>query len=235
LQEEVKDLLRLAPAEEPQAQQPQPALSIREEAGGGVMVSGLSVHDVDSLDAVSALLYRGALCRSTASTNMNMHSSRWVSSGGRDTGALNKFTFVAPSHRGAHADCVLGSVAGRSHAVCTLYLEGQCADKMVLSKFNLVDLAGSGEPQAGQCQLPPLKLLGLGLGPPFILSCAFILLSDVHSPLQSVPSVPGRRASGSRRASPSTGASWRSATSSLRSQTLHAVATPATYPTGAED
>jgi transposase len=64
---------------------------------------------VESLSAVSALLYRGALCRSTAATNMNTHSSR-------------------------------------SHAVCTLYLEGwdesQPDAPHVASKFHLVDLAG---------------------------------------------------------------------------------------------
>lgn len=43
-----------------------------------VTVSGLSRHEVVSVEAVSALLYQGALCRATASTNMNTHSSRYV-------------------------------------------------------------------------------------------------------------------------------------------------------------
>lgn len=87
-----------------------PQLSIREEPGKGVCVVGLSMHDVENLDSVSSLLYQGALCRATASTKMNMSSSR-------------------------------------SHACCTLYLEGwsdlQPDAPRVFSKYHLVDLAGS--------------------------------------------------------------------------------------------
>jgi len=71
----VKDLLRFADGGSGNAAVP--SLAIREEAGGTVTVTGLSRHEVDCVDVVSALLYQGALCRATASTNMNTHSSRW--------------------------------------------------------------------------------------------------------------------------------------------------------------
>ena len=51
------------------------SLSIRED-GNGIQVAGLSLHEASSLSTVHDLLYRGALARSTASTNMNSHSSR---------------------------------------------------------------------------------------------------------------------------------------------------------------
>lgn len=102
--EEARDLLLTGPAS---AQQP---LSIRED-GAGITVAGLSLHEVTSMEAVAELLYRGALARATATTNMNAHSSR-------------------------------------SHAVCTLHLESWLeaegvGGKRAVSKFNLVDLAGT--------------------------------------------------------------------------------------------
>lgn len=72
---QVKDLLRFSEGGEAGGGAAS-ALSIREEVGGTVTVSGLSRHEVSSVEAVSALLYQGALCRATASTHMNTHSSR---------------------------------------------------------------------------------------------------------------------------------------------------------------
>ncbi|CAM9590810.1 unnamed protein product, partial [Ectocarpus sp. 8 AP-2014] len=51
-------------------------LPLRENAQGEVTVSGLSKHEINGAENLQSLLERGALCRTTASTNMNAHSSR---------------------------------------------------------------------------------------------------------------------------------------------------------------
>eukprot|EP00752_Nemacystus_decipiens_P009306 g8317.t1 len=51
-------------------------LPLRENTHGEVTVAGLSKHEINSAENLQALLERGALCRTTASTNMNAHSSR---------------------------------------------------------------------------------------------------------------------------------------------------------------
>jgi kinesin family protein 4/21/27 len=89
-----------------------PGLSIRED-GAGIAVAGLSLHEAASLEAVADLLYRGALARATATTNMNAHSSR------------------------SHAVCTLRLESWLEAEA------GNAATRRTLSKFNLVDLAGS--------------------------------------------------------------------------------------------
>ncbi|CAN0169115.1 unnamed protein product, partial [Discosporangium mesarthrocarpum] len=51
-------------------------LALRENLTGEVVVAGLSQHQVEGPEGLDHLLERGALCRATASTNMNHHSSR---------------------------------------------------------------------------------------------------------------------------------------------------------------
>jgi hypothetical protein len=117
--EEARDLL-LPSSSSSSASTTAPGLSIRED-GAGITVAGLSLHEVNSLEAVADLLYRGALARATATTNMNAHSSR------------------------SHAVCTLHLESWLEAET------GSAAMRRTLSKFNLVDLAGEegGRPSCG--------------------------------------------------------------------------------------
>lgn len=108
--EEARDLLS------PHSDTAPAPLSIRED-GAGIAVAGLSMHEVASLDAVAALLYKGALARATAATNMNTHSSR------------------------SHAVCTLHLESWREAEAEAG--KGGNPLRRTLSKFNLVDLAGA--------------------------------------------------------------------------------------------
>eukprot|EP00201_Polytomella_parva_P001908 CAMPEP_0175085938 /NCGR_PEP_ID=MMETSP0052_2-20121109/28957_1 /TAXON_ID=51329 ORGANISM="Polytomella parva, Strain SAG 63-3" /NCGR_SAMPLE_ID=MMETSP0052_2 /ASSEMBLY_ACC=CAM_ASM_000194 /LENGTH=285 /DNA_ID=CAMNT_0016358037 /DNA_START=339 /DNA_END=1192 /DNA_ORIENTATION=- len=70
--EELKDLLigNLPPSA------PRPAIHIRDAAGGGVSLYGATEREIHAREEMAAVLELGALCRSTASTNMNNRSSR---------------------------------------------------------------------------------------------------------------------------------------------------------------
>ncbi len=70
MQEEVKDLLLSSPGGL------HGAISIRENAGGGVCLYGAVEKEVHSKEEMAAVLEQGTLCRSTAATNMNNRSSR---------------------------------------------------------------------------------------------------------------------------------------------------------------
>lgn len=117
--EECVDLLAATtPSSQQQAQAQN--LTIRED-GNGITVAGLTTHDAASMQAVADLLYRGALARSTAATNMNNNSSR------------------------SHAIVTLYL---ESWPAAASVLEGtdthtQAEAPRRLSKFHLVDLAGS--------------------------------------------------------------------------------------------
>lgn len=126
----------------------------REDASGDVMVAGLTTHNVSTMEVrpptiwlalprrilmllllmvvvmtwqeVSDLLYRGALCRATASTNMNAHSSRHVqgdssATDGHHFASLSGLMSVAPTAQvPRHLHAVLGGVVrgrptGTSH------------------------------------------------------------------------------------------------------------------------
>lgn len=104
--EEARDLLS------PPGSSSSTPLTIRED-GAGITVAGLSLHEVKSLEGVAELLYRGALARATATTNMNAHSSR------------------------SHAVCTLHLESWREAEA------GTAGARRTLSKFNLVDLAGA--------------------------------------------------------------------------------------------
>lgn len=54
----------------------QPAIMIREAAGGGVCLAGATEREIGSLEAMAAALEQGSLMRATAATGMNAHSSR---------------------------------------------------------------------------------------------------------------------------------------------------------------
>ncbi|POM67981.1 Kinesin-like protein [Phytophthora palmivora] len=74
LNEEIHDLLA-----KPSLDRSHPVttgLSIRGDGDRGIVVAGLSEHVVNSTDQTGALLRSGALARATASTSMNVHSSR---------------------------------------------------------------------------------------------------------------------------------------------------------------
>ncbi|CAM9178600.1 unnamed protein product, partial [Scytosiphon promiscuus] len=71
INEEIKDLIGMSTAGAAAA-----GLALRENAQGEVTVAGLSKHEIHSAENLQGLLERGALCRTTASTNMNAHSSR---------------------------------------------------------------------------------------------------------------------------------------------------------------
>ncbi len=114
--EEARDLLLPSASASASASATTPGLTIRED-GAGITVAGLSLHEAASLQAVADLLYRGALARATATTNMNAHSSR------------------------SHAVCTLhleSWLEAEAEAGA-----GNAATRRTLSKFNLVDLAGS--------------------------------------------------------------------------------------------
>ncbi|CAM9282190.1 unnamed protein product, partial [Hapterophycus canaliculatus] len=74
INEEIKDLIGASTAGGVGAAAA--GLALRENAQGEVTVAGLSKHEIHSAENLQSLLERGALCRTTASTNMNAHSSR---------------------------------------------------------------------------------------------------------------------------------------------------------------
>eukprot|EP00803_Ostreobium_quekettii_P004619 evm.model.scf_3423.1 EVM.evm.TU.scf_3423.1 scf_3423:4192-12887(+) len=67
--EEVRDLLAVDTNH-------MPAIHVRDVPGGGVCLFGATEMEVRSKDDTAALLQQGSLVRATASTNMNMRSSR---------------------------------------------------------------------------------------------------------------------------------------------------------------
>jgi hypothetical protein len=66
--EELRDLL--------QPDTPSKGIAIREDAAGGIVVSGAVERAVGSSGALLDALEAGAVCRTTGSTRMNEHSSR---------------------------------------------------------------------------------------------------------------------------------------------------------------
>ena len=72
--EEIRDLLSQG-----SGSGPRPSVTIRENVqGGGISLYGAVEKDVKSVEEMAGVLETGTLCRSTASTNMNRSSSRWV-------------------------------------------------------------------------------------------------------------------------------------------------------------
>ena len=91
------------------------AVAIREQAGGGIVLSGAQEVVVGSVEEMAATLERGSLARATASTSMNSRSSR--------SHAI--FTVHLEARRNADAE------------------EGAMPTEYVTAKLHLVDLAGS--------------------------------------------------------------------------------------------
>jgi len=99
-------------------------ISIREEAGGGVVLTGVKEEVVSSYADIARALTRGTASRTTGSTRMNVHSSR----------SHCIFTINIEQRRtGGMAATQSGGKSGRAAR----------KDEVLKSKFHLVDLAGS--------------------------------------------------------------------------------------------
>jgi kinesin family protein 4/21/27 len=109
--EEIHDLLA------PVGVEKSAPLIVREMIEGGLVVAGLTSHVVETAEEVERLLARGALCRATASTQMNAHSSR------------------------SHAVCTFSLEIGFEGQLDSNSEEESAVEK--IGKLTLVDLAGS--------------------------------------------------------------------------------------------
>ncbi|GAB1608440.1 kinesin-like protein KIF21A isoform X3 [Argonauta hians] len=119
--EEILDLLD--PAKDLESRNRKSHIKVHEDASGGIYVVGVNTRPVDSLNATLQLLKGGALSRATASTKMNVQSSR------------------------SHA---IFSLHIKQDRIAADILDEECKDdpaqpsyETLTAKFHFVDLAGS--------------------------------------------------------------------------------------------
>ncbi|KAL4566073.1 hypothetical protein LXL04_030183 [Taraxacum kok-saghyz] len=94
-------------------------IQIRETAGGGISLAGVTEAEVTSQEEMASFLLRGSVCRATGSTNMNSQSSR---SHAIFTISMEQKRTAGLTNGGAHDDG---------------------GDDILCAKLHLVDLAGS--------------------------------------------------------------------------------------------
>ncbi|XP_064634867.1 kinesin-like protein KIF21A isoform X2 [Lineus longissimus] len=130
--EEIIDLLDTT--RDPSERNKKSHIKIHEDAGGGIYTVGVTTRPVASMQDTMHCLKVGALCRTTASTNMNSQSSR--------SHAI--FTLHVKQQRVVPAEAEGEEVEGEEEEMVQRDSSPQlCEFEMLTAKFHFVDLAGS--------------------------------------------------------------------------------------------
>ena len=148
-QENLRDLL--------QPGTPSKGLAIREDAAGGIVVTGAHEGTVTSVEEAQKVLRQGAVCRTTGSTLMNQQSSRshaiftiiveqrrtGEGDGGGESGGEGGGEGEGKSGEGKGRSGEGKRSGGGSGGDGGVQVAGGGAGKYTRAKFHLVDLAGS--------------------------------------------------------------------------------------------
>ncbi|GAB9468919.1 Kinesin family member 4 isoform 2 putati [Globisporangium polare] len=142
LNEEIYDLLSEASNSSSAASaSSSTGLSVRDEGKRGIVVAGLSEHNVESITQVASLLHAGALRRATASTVMNAQSSR---SHAICTVTMEQYDTVSEGVEARFSKFHLVDLAGserakRTNAVGARFKEGVNINRGLLSLGNVIN------------------------------------------------------------------------------------------------
>lgn len=129
-------------------------MSIRESPDGEMRVHGCSEEVVESAEDLLQCLERGALARTTASTNMNAHSSRShaIFTLLVDVVAIARAAVAVGPSGGDGADADAGADASGA--------AGEAVEEALTAKFHFVDLAGSERVKRTKAEGQRLKVRG---------------------------------------------------------------------------